>query len=238
MLKLSVITINFNNSDGLGKTIESVFQQNFTDYEYIIIDGGSTDGSVDVIKKYSENISYWISEKDKGIYHAMNKGIAIANGMYCLFLNSGDTLVNETVLQNVFNQKPTADIVYGNKQTREVNGSVIHRTMPDKIGVVQLYADTLWHPVSFIKRELFIKYGGYDEHFKIAGDYEFFVRVIISNKVSTKHLQLEIASFDMNGVSSDKKNREKLMAERRAAQDKYMNPVLLFLFRIYSKLRS
>ena len=238
MPALSIITVNLNNAWGLAKTIKSVKEQTFKDVEVIVVDGGSTDGSVEVIKKYGENISYWISEKDNGIYHAMNKGIAIAKGMYCLFLNSGDTLVNETVLENVFNQNPTADIVYGNKQTRDVNGSVIHRTMPDKMGVIQLYADTLWHPVSFVKRTLFKKYGGYDEHFKIAGDYEFFVRVIISKKVSTRHLHLEIASFDMSGVSSDKNNRQQLMAERRETQDKYMNPVLLFLFRIYSKLRS
>ena len=89
-MKLSVITINFNNRDGLRKTIESVVNQTYNDFEYIIIDGGSTDGSVDVIKEYADRIDYWVSEPDKGIYNAMNKGIDVAKGEYCIFMNSGD----------------------------------------------------------------------------------------------------------------------------------------------------
>ncbi|MDR2910496.1 MAG: glycosyltransferase [Bacteroidales bacterium] len=93
-MKLSIITINLNNVAGLQKTIESVVKQTFTDYEYIVIDGGSTDGSADIIKQHANKITYWVSEPDKGIYNAMNKGIRVAKGEYCLFLNSGDWLIN------------------------------------------------------------------------------------------------------------------------------------------------
>jgi len=108
--KLSIITVNLNNAEGLRKTIESVVTQTFTDFEYIIIDGGSTDGSVEIIKLYADKITYWVSEPDKGIYNGMNKGIMVAKGEYCQFLNSGDWLVNENVLKEVF---ADVDIVYG-----------------------------------------------------------------------------------------------------------------------------
>jgi acetyltransferase-like isoleucine patch superfamily enzyme len=123
-MKLSIITINRNNAAGLRKTIESVVSQTYTDFEYIIIDGASTDDSVNIIKEYAEATLpcgeglgerlYWVSEPDKGIYNAMNKGILKANGEYCLFLNSGDWLYDNDVLNDVFSISPTEDIVYGN----------------------------------------------------------------------------------------------------------------------------
>lgn len=100
-MRISIITVNFNNKDGLERTIKSVISQKPELYEYIIIDGGSTDGSVDVIKKHSQHIHYWVSEKDNGIYHAMNKGIAVATGDYCNFLNSGDTYHDSYVLSRL-----------------------------------------------------------------------------------------------------------------------------------------
>ena len=111
--KLSIITINLNNAAGLRKTIESVVNQTFTDYEYLIIDGGSTDGSVEVIKEFADKITYWVSEPDKGIYNAMNKGILKARGEYLQFLNSGDWLVDNEVLFRVFSLNHFEDILYG-----------------------------------------------------------------------------------------------------------------------------
>ena len=101
MAKYSIITINYNNADGLRRTIESVVSQTFDDYEYVIIDGGSTDGSVDVIKEYENKISYWVSEKDGGIYNAMNKGVKASNGEYLIFMNSGDVFYRDKVLEDI-----------------------------------------------------------------------------------------------------------------------------------------
>ena len=103
MPKLSIITVNLNKAKGLQKTIESVIFQTFTDYEYIIIDGGSTDGSKQIIEQYADKITYWVSEPDSGIYNGMNKGIKVAKGEYCLFLNSEDYLLSNEILQNVRN---------------------------------------------------------------------------------------------------------------------------------------
>ena len=101
-MKLSIITINLNNKNGLSETISSVIAQTFTDYEYIIIDGQSTDGSLEVIKQNANHINQWISENDHGIYNAMNKGLNLAKGEYCLFLNSGDSLYDSDVLQVLY----------------------------------------------------------------------------------------------------------------------------------------
>ena len=113
-MRLSVITINMNNRKGLERTIKSVVCQIFADFEYIVIDGASVDGSADVIREYADKIHYWISEPDTGIYNAMNKGILQAKGDYCLFLNSGDALYTTTVLEEVFNQNFSEDIIIGN----------------------------------------------------------------------------------------------------------------------------
>src|SRR5690606_22317295 len=112
MFKLSIVTINLNNLVGLQKTMQSVFNQTFTDYEYIVIDGGSTDGSKEYIEKHTNKLVYWVSEKDGGVYEAMNKGIIKATGEYCNFLNSGDYFWNNSVLEKslVHNE---VDIFYG-----------------------------------------------------------------------------------------------------------------------------
>lgn len=238
MPKLSIITINFNNVNGLEKTIKSVVSQKFTDFEFIIIDGGSSDGSLIEIEKYAKKINYWTSEKDKGIFNAQNKGIAVAKGDYCLFLNSGDCLADENVLQNVFSGNISADIIYGDLITVDAPGFKKHLKSPDHVGIKRMLTDTLWHPVSFIKKNLFSKHGNYNEKYKIVSDYEFFVRVIILKKVSLQYIPIDVSVFDTSGISSDMSKRRELEAERKMVQDKYFNPILLFFFRMYSKIRN
>ena len=118
-MKFSVITINYNHKDGLRSTIESVVRLRHIDYEFIIIDGGSTDGSVDIIKQYAANITYWVSEKDKGVYHAMNKGVAMSKGEYLIFMNSGDCFHSPDALNAVEHYQE--DIVYSAAGCRLTN---------------------------------------------------------------------------------------------------------------------
>ncbi|MCC6370020.1 MAG: glycosyltransferase [Bacteroidia bacterium] len=219
---LSIITINYNNAKGLQKTMDSVFTQLFGDFEYLIIDGGSTDGSEEIIKQHSSKLAHFVSEKDQGIYHAQNKGIEAANGKYLLFLNSGDFLCNNKVLQTVFKSEPIADIVYGNMRINWGNNSISTGTMPDVISVEHMYRDTLWHPVSFIKRELFLKFGNYNQQYKLVADYDFFFRVIIKNKVSTQHIDVEVAEYNTDGQSSNTANKKQEQAERRRVMESYL----------------
>lgn len=221
-MKLSIITINRNNADGLDKTIQSVINQAYQDFEYIVIDGNSTDHSVDIIKKHSNNVNYWISETDRGIYNAMNKGIAKANGNYLLFLNSGDYLVNKDVLKSAFEHQQTADIIYGNMQIDWGNGKITSGKMPDKITFKQMYLDTLWHPVSFIKKSLFSTYGLYNEAYKIVADYDFFFKVIIMNNATTYYINMDIALYNLTGLSSLATNKAIEQAERKKVIESYL----------------
>jgi len=220
-MKLSVITICLNDLEGLKRTVNSVVAQSFNDFEYIVIDGGSTDGTIDFLKKQETKIAKFVSEKDDGIYNAMNKGIALANGEYCLFLNSGDYLVNDDVLMSVFLQNKSEDILYGNMIIESENGSRRHGKMPKELSFVHMIGDTLWHPVSFISKSLFDKYGMYDESLKMVSDYDFFLKVICLHKVSTAYLNFPIAVFNLKGFSSLPENRRILEMERNIVQKRY-----------------
>ena len=201
-MKLSIITINKNNALGLEKTIVSVVNQNFKDFEYIVIDGQSEDSSVDIIRKYSNRITYWVSENDTGIYNAMNKGIEKAKGEYLLFLNSGDFLVNNFVLMNVFTEKRNADFLCCNIQYSE-GGKIVHTTkLPDKITFGTLYFQGLPHQATFIKRDTFTKYGLYCEDYKYIADIEYWYRCIILNCCSTQVIDMVVSDYNLEGLSS------------------------------------
>ena len=203
-MKLSIITINLNNYQGLEKTILSVINQTYADIEYILIDGGSTDGSVDLIRKYTNKIDYWFSEKDKGIFNAMNKGIAKATGKYLLFMNSGDCLVDNGVLEKFASLQLDEDIVYGNLFF--TGGSEITTWCPSaKLNFNYFVEDSIPHQASFIKRKLFDLVGLYSEQLKICADWKFFIDAVVKFKCTYKKVELYISNFDVNGLSSNRK---------------------------------
>lgn len=206
--KLSIITINFNNQSGLCKTVVSVISQTYRDYEYIVIDGGSSDDSIKVIIEHEKKINYWVSEKDNGVYHAMNKGISQAQGDYLLFLNSGDFFCDSFVLENVFINNHHADFLCG-RCALSRNGKVIHITNPPEVHTFQTYfRDGINHQSTFIKRSMFLKYGLYREDFKYNSDWEFWIRTIILNNCSTEKLDQIICEYNLEGISSTENNSE------------------------------
>jgi glycosyltransferase involved in cell wall biosynthesis len=251
---VSIITVNLNNCSGLEKTILSAAHQSFRNYEHIVIDGGSSDRSVEVIQSFtsllpgiyapqkdhslsavrsvisapgsqlpaSSTISYWVSEPDSGIYNAMNKGILHAQGKYCLFLNSGDWLADEHVLEKVFSEPRDADVISGDIAFYDnVKQSV--RWMvpsPEALTAKTLFNGTLPHQATFIKRELFEKYGLYNEDLKIASDWLFFVEVLLVHNVTYMHYNGLVSYFSMDGIScnpetNDLPEKEKLMILRQ-----------------------
>ncbi len=232
--KLSIITINFNDAHGLEKTIQSVINQTFIDYEFIIIDGGSTDGSIETIKKHNYRIAYWCSEKDNGIYDAQNKGISKATGEYCLFLNSGDYLYDNNVLLNVFDTSPVDDIVYGDIIYHENGSTDRRRIFPDHLSKHFLLTDVIGHQVQFIKRKVFEQYGIYDTQYKIVADYEIFIRAVIKHKISIKHISIFISVFDLSGLSSNQEQVKKINQERAIVHRMYFSKSLVFLYYTYS----
>lgn len=221
MPRLSIITINFNQAEGLEKTLLSVQGQSFKDFQYIVIDGGSTDASVEKIKPFSFLISYWVSEQDRGIYHAMNKGITQATGDYLLFLNSGDSLASPKALQEVFAHPLHADLVGGDLIQTKASGGTIKVSNPREITATHLYESTLLHPSTLIHRSLFERYGSYAEEFRIVGDYEFFVRVLLKYEASYQHLPVTISLFDSGGVSSNPKHQLLHKEERKLVVERY-----------------
>ena len=201
---ISVITINYNDVDGLKNTMDSVINQTYKDIEYIVIDGGSTDGSKELIKKHAAQLSYWVSEPDKGIYNAMNKGIKVATGEYLLFLNSGDWLVDNHTIKKLSNNLNNADILYGNLIKVFPDDQKIIDKGPNgkEITLHNFFKGTLNHPASFIKKELFDKFGYYDETLKIVSDWKFFLISIGLNNSKIKYVNQNISSFNMSGLSN------------------------------------
>lgn len=214
MFKLSIITINRNNAAGLLKTIESVVSQTFTDFEYIVIDGASTDESVNIIMNYANKIDYWVSEPDNGIYNAMNKGILQAKGEYLLFLNSGDWLYNENAIIKISNILYDYDIVGG--YVLDENGTI--RKSPEEFTFKTLYHINIPHQAEFIKKKLFEEIGYYDERLKILADYKFNILALIKN-AKVLLIKQSIAVTDMNGISNTLNSIEIINNERKKIFD-------------------
>lgn len=220
-LKLSIITINLNNAQGLRKTMESVFSQTSDDFEYIVVDGGSTDGSKEIILEFAKqqsdkptNLQFtWISEPDRGIYHAMNKGIRIAKGEYCQFLNSGDWLVASDVTSRMLDKLPESSIVYGNMIKQLTNGKILYNKEIPAISFLTFYTGTLNHSPSYIKRSLFRKYGIYDENLKIVSDWKFFLIAIALNNEKVSYQDVDVTCFDMHGTSNVYKELDRIERE-------------------------
>lgn len=201
MPKLSIITINFNNVIGLEKTIVSVLNQAYSNFEYIIIDGDSIDGSKAVILKYQDQLTYWRSEPDKGIYNAMNKGINVATGDYLLFMNSGDVLVDDQNILKICSEKLKEDIVAFDCFLEKDNAITGRRTHIENPTLFYVYKKGFKHQSTFIKRSLFQKIGLYNESYTIAGDYEFWIRCFLESTTTSKSYSVSIAVFQLNGIS-------------------------------------
>lgn len=274
-MKLSIITINYNNAEGLRKTLASVASQTFRDFEHIIMDGASTDGSVEIIRQYADNEAIrlegykairpenskadnlalspnhlitsspitWISEKDRGVYDAQNKGIRLAQGDYCYFLNAGDTFCADDVLKRMFsphrlissspNRLP--DILYGNEIIVDGNGKRVGLARGvENPSFVDLYNSCMKHQASFIRRSLFDKYGMYDADMRICSDFDWFFRVIaFHDDVTLQYKDIDIAYFENTGLSYHSPGL--CAKERQQILDRYMSKRMQRDYALWSK---
>lgn len=222
-MKYSIITINYNNKRGLFDTMNSIINQSCNDYEYIIIDGGSTDGSTDVIKEYESLITYWSSEKDKGVYHAMNKGIAQAHGDYCIFINSGDCFYDNHVLEGVASLEAEEDIIVGKVIVSE-NDKIQSPPPSGELTMYHLFSGAIPHQGAFIRTSLLLKYP-YDEKLKISSDWKFFVQTLILDNCSIRYIDEYIAKYDTDGISSS--NPDLMQKEREEYLKQILPPRIL-----------
>ena len=239
-MKLSIITINYNNAEGLRKTMESVLSQTYKDFEYVVVDGASTDSSVDVIRAYAlqaEGLNLkWISERDTGIYNAMNKGIRMAHGEYLLFLNSGDFLIAADVLEKVFENECSVDILCARCNVSD-NGKVIWTSNPpEKVTFGTLYLVGLAHQSTFIRKSLFEQNGYYDESFRYNADIEFWYRAIVDNGASTQKIDVITTDYNLDGVSEKKKNDPVFIGEHKRILAKPIYQKILSDYKHYKSI--
>ena len=232
-MKLSIITINRNNAKGLRMTMESVFNQTYRDFEYIVVDGASTDGSVDVIREMSASLNdemsrdkslndamsfTWVSEPDTGIYNAMNKGVKMSHGEYVLMLNSGDYLIDDHVLEQIIPALDGIDMIQGNTIYKLNGKEVVNRGYGrSNISFIDVMGGRFVHQASFCRRELFEKYGYFDETYRINGDTVFYAKCLGFGNATFRYINQNIAYYDMTGISTDPDGNWK---ELRVEEDK------------------
>ena len=203
-MKLSIVTVNYNDVNGLGKTMESVMAQDFRDFEWIVIDGGSTDGSKELIGTLPKDfLAYWCSESDKGIYNAMNKGIRHCKGDYVCFLNAGDVFCHYNVLDAVFCTEQISHVLYGDAIFTYTGDEYYReelRVYPDKITLSWLYHDALNHQATFVRRDILEQFG-FDETYRIMADRKLWLQIKLAG-YSFKHIAMPIVKYDHCGISA------------------------------------
>ncbi len=233
-MNISIITVCYNSAATIEKTIQSVVAQTYKNIEYIVVDGNSKDATVAIIKKHRDKISKWISEPDKGLYDAMNKGIALATGDLIGILNSDDTFNSITVIEEVanFHIQNNVEASVGNIIQHKENGEI-----------VRLYSSKYWspeklkigfmppHPSIFFKKDLFDRFGNYDLGFKIGADYELITRFFLKNKISWKYSGTITTAMLVGGLSSSGYSSYKLIT-KEIQKALHMNGILFTPFKI------
>jgi len=225
MPEVSIITVNLNNAEGLKNTMRSVLTQSFSDYEYIVIDGGSTDGSTGVISSAAGKLAYWVSEKDAGIYNAMNKGIQKAKGNYLLFLNSGDHFIGPEVLNELIKTGNGADLIYSDMILQK-DGKETQWTLPSRLSFSFFLNSSLPHASCLIKRSLFNKIGLYSEHYKIVSDWEFFFLAVHKYQCTYKHVPINCVIFNLEGISTKDESSGVIANERAAVIEQHFSSLI------------
>ena len=239
-MKLSIITINYNNAQGLLKTLNSVLTQTCLEFEHVIVDGASTDNVVELIEQYEKDATAcgikvtWVSEKDTGIYNAMNKGIRMATGEYIQILNSGDILFDANVTQRMIERldqinskrEENVGILYGNMIKVNAAGKVVGKSGYTEYSLRQFYSSTLNHDCAYIRRDLFEEYGLYDEQLKIVSDWKWYLQAIGLGKVKPEYVDIDVTIFDDGGISET--NPALRNAERRKVLEEVLPPAVLW----------
>lgn len=238
-MRFSIITINRNNAAGLEKTMRSVATQTFKDFEYVVVDGASNDGSVEVIKKLEHEFAClkWVSEPDSGIYNAMNKGLRMASGEYIQILNSADCLASDDITEKMLSaweELGEPSIFYGNMVKCFPDG---HRFVDkgfagQEITMMGMYKGTLNHDSAYISRDLFDRYGYYDESLKIVSDWKWYLQAIVLGGEKPKYVDMNVTLFDMTGISETNKELDRI--ERKQVLEQLFPEAILKDYELYA----
>jgi len=225
-MKISIITVCYNSAATLEKTVQSMVSQTYSNVEYIIVDGDSTDSTIEIIKKYKEVVTQWVSEPDQGLYDAMNKGVQMATGDIVGILNSDDTFYNNHVLEDIakFHANTKIDATVENIIQHKENGKLVRlysakKWNPDKLKIGFMPP----HPSIFFKTELFQKFGDYMLGFIIGSDYELITRFFLKHKISWKYSGITTTAMLVGGLSSSGTASYKLITKEIQRALKYIN---------------
>lgn len=237
MERIAIVTVCLNDRAGLERTFASVFAQTNSNYELIVVDGGSTDGSVELIQRNAERIHCWTSEKDAGIYDAQNKGWYTATAPVVLFLNAGDTFAAPDVLQRAAQAlSPEIDILYGDAHLADANGVHATKVHPVRITSAWLMKEVVAHQSQFIRTSLLMKLEGYDTRFRIAADYAFFARAFWEQHATMRKLDCVVSVFDRTGLSSSPEQKVNVAFERKEIQRRYAPKRWYWIYHTYAAL--
>ena len=237
-MKLSVITINYNNLQGLADTIKSVESQSVRDFEWIVVDGASTDGSRALIEKHSDNITSWVSEPDSGIYNAMNKGIRMSSGEYLLFLNSGDMFADDQVVAKVLSELTGEDFIFGNIYHSDKLGvkAFNEKYINGRDMAFMLTTSSLPHQSTFIHRSVFERYGFYREDLRIVSDWALIFQSLVMHQATIRYIPVVVSIYDTSGLSSVNKRLYNTEREKVISSWKYFSPYYKFYKDNYEKI--
>lgn len=249
-MKVSIITVSFNSAKTIADTIESVLSQDFPQIEYIVVDGGSSDGTVEIIKRYEDRIAHWVSEKDRGMYDAMNKGIALATGDVIGILNSDDVYMNTHVVSELMGlmQAKRVQVVFADlilvdqdrpqKVLRYYDSGHFH---PNKFKYGWMPA----HPTVFVKRELYEAVGEFSTTYQIAADYEMLIRILAIQRARYAYLPKPVVRMRSGGASTASLSRNWILNKEivRACKENgiYSNMAMLLLklpFKLWGKIAA
>lgn len=248
-MKISIVTVCKNAKSLISKTIESVFSQNYRNIEYIVIDGDSTDGTLEILNKYEINapssvVFRKISEPDGGIYDAMNKGVHLATGNIITFLNAEDYYLDATVVSGVMKHiadYPDFSIYTGGilAVSNDRKRASLFQPFSCVVDRYYFFWETLPHPATFYRKEVFERCGLFDPTFVIAGDYEHFVRCFVKYQVPLKKINEYLVWYNLDGVSTDPRNVSLSLRERDFVRNRYFTwwERILFSARIPEKGR-
>lgn len=229
-MKISIITVCKNNEDSIEETMKSVFSQNYPDIEYIIIDGFSTDNTVSIINKYKDKLAFFSSEKDSGMYEAMNKGIKASTGDAIYFLNAGDKLFHSSIMGNAIKHfTDNVDFLYGD--VIEINKETGHCSIKrqNRVNKAYLYTNAICQQSILYGKSAFKKCGCFNTEYKIVGDREWLFRALLKEKITSKYIDIPFALFTKGGVSNNEIYEKIHSEERKKAKNFYFNPFIVSL---------
>ena len=232
MPKVSVVVVSYNSENSIEKTFESVLSQSYKDFELILVDQNSKDKTLELAGKYKNSVSKWISEPCKSDYDAMNKGILLASGEYILFLNFGNTLVNNNVIEKFASQFNNEDIIYGNVN---LDGKIKNPNYKKKYSLCN---EKTYISSEFIKRSFLEQLGGFDTRFKFLADYEFNLRSILKNNAKLKYVDEVITNIQKNNENLLKpKNVRRYFKEKKVIQRAYFKSRQIFIYKLLNIFR-